>query len=67
MATISLTLWRLTNRGDLHVVRIGDRPLFDPEDVRAFIAGNRTLKRRDPAGRPGLGDSAGAGGGDGTG
>jgi excisionase family DNA binding protein len=62
-----MTLWRIVDRGDLPIVRIGDRPLFDPEDVRAFIASNRAPKTRDPAERPGLGDPAGSGGGRGTG
>src|SRR6185369_7190859 len=31
------TLWRLTSRGDLPVVRIGDRTLFRPRDVARFV------------------------------
>jgi len=62
-----MTLWRIVDRGDLPVVRIGGRPLFDPEDLRAFIAANRAPKRRDPAVEPGLGDSVDTGDGYGTG
>lgn len=30
-------LWEVTNRGDIPVVRIGRRVLYDPQDLRAWI------------------------------
>jgi excisionase family DNA binding protein len=55
------TVYYLTRDGELPCVRIGDRRLIEPDALRTFIA-----QRRDPAGQPGLGESAGAGGGDGA-
>ncbi len=59
-----MTMYRLVGRGDLPVVRIGDRPLVEPAAIRAFIEARRTPRRRGPAGEPGLVKTADPGGGD---
>ncbi len=35
------TLWTLTHDGTIPVVRIGSRVLYDPQDLRAFIASRK--------------------------
>jgi len=38
----SKTVWSLTNRGDLPCVRIGQRVLYDPHDLRSWVDRQKT-------------------------
>ncbi len=38
------TVWEATKRGELRSVRIGRRVLYDPKDVKAWIASRKVGK-----------------------
>jgi excisionase family DNA binding protein len=42
------TVWEHVERGELPIVRIGRRVLFDPADIDAFIAARRESGGRSP-------------------
>lgn len=39
------SVWNLTNQGDLPAVRVGRRVLYDPADLKAWIARTKTVSR----------------------
>ncbi len=39
------SLWTLSNCGDLPVVRVGRRVLYDPADLKAWIAATKSISR----------------------
>ncbi len=44
------TLYVLINKGKIRTVKIGKRTLFDPEDVKKFVEGQKTtIKASMPA------------------
>jgi excisionase family DNA binding protein len=42
LAISERTLWTLTNRGDVPVVRLGRSVRYDPDDLRAFVKRSKT-------------------------
>ena len=53
-------VYRLVRSGELPRVKVGNRTLFEPDEIRRFIAGRRDAAERQKAStnrRPGLGGS----------